>query len=96
MTALDHRTLETPARVRPALGLAVVNRVASFLRAWKNRREIYRLGEMSDAQLADIGLVRSDLHVAWRATAGVDPTATLGAISEARLRATERAARRVG
>jgi uncharacterized protein YjiS (DUF1127 family) len=95
MTALDHRTLEMPARVRPALGLRLINAVSAFLRAWKNRREIYHLGEMSDAQLADIGLVRGDLHVAWRTPMGTDPTSTLGSISEARLRAAEIAARRV-
>lgn len=96
MTALDHGTLDTPARVRPALGLHVINAVVGFLRAWKNRREIYRLGDMTDAQLADIGLVRSDLHVAWRVPMGCDPTSTLGSLSEARLRAAEFAARRVG
>lgn len=95
MTALDHGTLETPARVRPALGLRVINAVASLLRSWKNRREIYHLGQLSDAQLADIGLVRSDLHVAWQAPMGSDPTAMLGSLSEARLRAAEIAARRV-
>ena len=41
-----------------------VDAVSNFLRAWKNRREFYRLGEMSDAELSDIGLTRSDLNVA--------------------------------
>jgi uncharacterized protein YjiS (DUF1127 family) len=95
MSALDHSTFETPAHVRPALGLRVINQVGRFLRAWKNRREIYRLGDMSDAQLADIGLVRSDLHVAWQTPVGLDPTARLGTLSEARFRAAEAAARRV-
>lgn len=96
MTALEHTaTLERPASVRPALGLRVINGVARLYRAWRNRREIYHLGEMSDAQLADIGLVRGDLHVAWNAPLGTDPTERLGTISEARMRALEIAARRI-
>lgn len=95
MTALDHRTLELPDATRPALVARVLNTVVGVFRAWKNRREIYHLGELSDAQLADIGLVRADLHVAWRAPIGSDPTARLGAMSEARMRAAESAARRI-
>ena len=95
MTALDQRTLEMPARVRPALGLRLINAVSAFLRAWTNRRESYHLGERAAAPLADIGRGRRDLHVAWRTPMGTDPTSTLGSISEARLRAAEIAARRV-
>lgn len=103
MTALDTRTTLSPAIVRPALGLRVANAVvavasqfARIFRAWRNRREIYRLGEMSDAQLADIGLTRSDLHVVWQAPLTVDPTEQLGQLSEARIRAYEALARRIG
>lgn len=95
MTALEHSAIERPAHVRPALGLRIVNGVAKLIRAWRNRREIYQLGEMSDAQLADIGLVRGDLHVAWNAPLGIDPTEQLGWIAQARLRADEAAARRM-
>jgi uncharacterized protein YjiS (DUF1127 family) len=103
MTALDTRTTLSPATVRPALGLRVANAVvaaASYIakvyRAWRNRREIYRLGEMSDAQLADIGLTRSDLHVVWQMPIGIDPTEQLGQISETRMRAYQALARRIG
>lgn len=103
MTALDTRTTLSPATVRPALGLrvanaavAVITLLAKTFRAWRNRREIYRLGEMSDAQLADIGLTRSDLHVVWQTPFGIDPTEQLGQISEARIRAYEALARRIG
>ena len=103
MTALDTRTTLSSAPVRPALGLrvanaavAAVNLLAKIFRAWRNRREIYRLGEMSDAQLSDIGLTRSDLHVVWQSPFGVDPTEQLGQISEARIRAYEALARRIG
>lgn len=103
MTALDTRTTLTPAAARPALGLrvvnaglAVANQIAKHYRSWRNRREIYRLGEMSDAQLADIGLVRGDLHVVWQTPIGIDPTEQLGRMSEARIRAYEALARRIG
>ncbi len=103
MTALDTRTSLSPASVRPALGLrvanaavAATNHLAKIFRAWRNRREIYRLGEMSDAQLSDIGLTRGDLHVVWQTPIGVDPTEQLGQISEARIRAYEALARRIG
>jgi uncharacterized protein YjiS (DUF1127 family) len=103
MTALDTRSTLTPATTRPALGLRVVNaglavidQIAKFHRAWRNRREIYRLGEMSDAQLADIGLARGDLHVVWQTPIGVDPTEELGRMSQARMRAYEALARRIG
>lgn len=102
MTALDTRTTMTPAAVRPAIGMRVLNAVAAvainvekLYRAWRNRREIYRLGEMSDAQLADIGLVRGDLHVVWQSPIGIDPTEQLGHISAQRIRAYEALARRI-
>ena len=71
---------------RPALAARVVNAVSNFLRAWKNRRAFYRLGEMSDAELADIGLTRSDLSVAIDLPFGSDPTAHLGTMADARIR----------
>jgi uncharacterized protein YjiS (DUF1127 family) len=79
------------ASSRPAIFAGVFQRAFAFARALKNRREIYRLGVMTDIELADIGLTRTDLHVAVRAPLGVDPTARLGSIASAR----EAAARRV-
>lgn len=67
--------------------------VASFLRAWKNRREFYRLGEMSDTELADIGLTRADLSVAVDLPFGEDPTAHVGHVAAARQREIEAMAR---
>lgn len=93
MTTID-TAIVTAAAPRKALVQRVTNAMADFLRAWKNRREIYRLGELSDHQLADIGLTRGDLHVAWRTPISEDPTATLGTLAGARL-AAEDAARRV-
>jgi uncharacterized protein YjiS (DUF1127 family) len=92
--AAIHATQTMHEVARPASAAAsIVNAVANFLRAWKNRREFYRLGEMSDTELADIGLTRSDLTVAVDLPFGSDPTAHLGALAEARLREIDTMAR---
>ena len=71
---------ETAHAARPATNPVsrIVGAVSNFLRAWKNRREFYHLGQMSDAELADIGLTRSDLSVVVDLPLGSDPTAHLG------------------
>ena len=88
MTTLDRASAFAPSTrpvVRPAAILVrVANAVVSTLRAIKNRRIVYRLGEMSDWELADIGLRRSDLHVACNSPLGTDPTLELGVIATAR------------
>lgn len=86
MTTLDRTPFPLTGTIRPAMAVRVLNAFANALRALKNRREIYHLGSMTDAELADIGLTRGDLHVAWREPFGVDPTATLGVLAEARAR----------
>ena len=93
MTACDHATETTLAATRPAIAARFVNAVSDLIRAWKNRRAFYQLGEMSDSELADIGLTRSDLSVA--VSFGADPTAHLGPVSRAWIRQMEDAARRV-
>ena len=95
MTALDHATQTMHAATRPAALTRAANAVSAFFRAWKNRREFYRLGDMSDAELADIGLTRADLHVAVGLPFGIDPTARLGTIVKARSESVEDIARRV-
>ena len=55
-----------------------------FFCVWKNRREFDRLSEMSDAELADIGLMRNDLHVAGDLPFRLDRTAHLDAIVKSR------------
>lgn len=87
----------TASSAAPRLAWAVraANAVVAFLRAWKNRREFMHLGELTDAQLADIGLVRSDLHAAVGLPLGCDPTVHLSAVVGQRLRLAEDAARRV-
>lgn len=78
-----HFATDIKAR-RPAVLARGLNAVSQIFRAWMNRREFYRLGEMSDAELQDIGLTRGDLHVAIAQPSGLDPTLRLRAIVEAR------------
>ena len=90
-TAHAHPTMHIAAR--PTVLARAVNAASNFLRAWKNRREFYHLGEMSDTELSDIGLTRSDLTVVVDLPFGSDPTAHLGSVAEARQREIETMAR---
>jgi uncharacterized protein YjiS (DUF1127 family) len=72
----------------------LVQAISSAYTAFRNRREFYRLGELSDAELADIGLTRADLHVAVGQPFGMDPTASLNTMVRRRFD-DERAARSV-
>ena len=80
MTTLDHSSLTTRIAKRPNVVARLVVALANVWTAFKNRREIYRLGELSDAELADIGLTRTDLHVVIGHPFGIDPTASLNVI----------------
>jgi len=80
MTTLDGSMATRIAVVRPNAVVRVVTALANVWTAAKNRREIYRLGELSDTELADIGLTRADLHVAVGHPLGTDPTASLSMI----------------
>ncbi|NGN40361.1 DUF1127 domain-containing protein [Mesorhizobium sp. CGMCC 1.15528] len=95
MTTIDYaaKTMQTAAR--PAIAVRVVNWLFNLYRALKNRREFYRLGEMTDAELSDIGLTRADLHVVVNLPFGVDPTSRLGSMVSARSDLIEDMARRV-
>lgn len=94
MSTIAHAR-ETMSAGRRSPLTAIVNVVSKYLRAWKNRREFYRLGEMSDTELADIGLTRSDLSVVVDLPFGKDPTAHLGSLAAARQRDIEALARQV-
>ena len=96
MTTFDHATRSMPAAAQPAFAVRVVNTVVSVARALKNRRAFYRLADMTDAELADIGLTRADLSVAIALPLGSDPTAHLGSVADARTRRIDEMARRVG
>ena len=92
MTTIEHSTGRFAAT--ETLAVRVLNTVANLYRAWKNRRAFYRLGEMSDSELADIGLTRADLSVAVDLSFGEDPTERLTDITRSRA-AVEAAARAV-
>ena len=94
MSALNLATETMQSATRPVFAARVANAVSNFFRVWKNRREFYRLGEMSDAELSDIGLTRGDLHVV-SLPFGIDPTVRLGSIVQARTDQIEEMARRV-
>jgi uncharacterized protein YjiS (DUF1127 family) len=95
MTTIEFAS-ETPRiTTRPAVATRVHTALANAYVAWKNRRAFYRLGEMSDAELADIGLTRADLHVAVAVPFGRDPTVKLRAIASERADTIEDLARQV-
>ena len=83
MTTIEHSHYTMPA-ARPAISTRVLNLVWNAFRLYRNRRAIYHLGNLTDTELADIGLRRADLYIAARSPFGVDPTERLGVIAEAR------------
>jgi len=93
MTAFEFAAAPSSRTARAAKRLLRV--VADAWRTLMNRRAFYRLGELSDAELADIGLTRSDLHVAFDGPFGSDPTVRLRVIADERFNAVEDCARRV-
>jgi uncharacterized protein YjiS (DUF1127 family) len=95
MTTFEFATETSRTASRPAVATRVANAAVNLYRAWKNRRAFYRLGEMSDAELADIGLTRGDLHVAIDVPFGRDPTVTLRALAADRAETVEEIARKV-
>lgn len=57
------------------LGLpALLRSMASLFRAWRGRRRVMDMRDFDDAQLADIGLRRSDVHAALRLPLSSDPS----------------------
>ena len=93
MTTMDHCTAH---QAEPRAFAARARKVVSSLwRAFRNRRAFERLGEMSDAELADVGLTRADLLSASDPRFGDDPTARLGALAGERIREMEMLSRQV-
>lgn len=79
---------ETQASRPQALNLVslVTAKAAGLFRAVKNRREMYHLGQMSDVELADIGLRRGDLFEVSEIPLTMDPTGRLNSIAASRVR----------
>lgn len=94
MAAINHPALPIAAEPRRAFVARIAGVVANTLRIWRNRSAMRRLTELSDWELADIGLERDDLFVAYEGPLGGDPTQTLQRIARDRARA-EYAARQV-
>ncbi|MBX3570244.1 MAG: DUF1127 domain-containing protein [Rhizobiaceae bacterium] len=84
MSALDLAPETSLAAGRAALSTRVAVAAGKLFRAWQNRRAFYRLSDMTDMELRDIGLTRADLHVAVASPFGVDPTTRLRTIVETR------------
>ncbi len=59
--------------------------MTGLLRAIHNRRETNYLGQMSEVELADIGLRRGDLFEVSESPLKTDPTGRLSAIAASRL-----------
>jgi uncharacterized protein YjiS (DUF1127 family) len=95
MTTIDHTTQAAGFATRTNTVARLVQGIGNLYRAFKNRREFYRLGDMSEAELADIGLTRADLHVAFGRPFAIDPTSALGAVVRRRAEDEEDAARSV-
>jgi uncharacterized protein YjiS (DUF1127 family) len=92
MRTLDH-TPTIAAAPRQAVVARVVNLFSAVYRSWKNRRDFERLGQLSDTELADIGLRRVDLHAVDDLPFFVDPTQRLSVIAEQRVRSDEQRVR---
>ena len=84
MSALDLAPETTLGARRAGLSTRVLVAMANLYRAWQSRRAFYRLSDMTDLELRDIGLTRADLHVAMGSPFGTDPTVQLRIIVEAR------------
>lgn len=61
--------------------------IARLIQIWRNRRETESLLELSDHQLADIGLTRADVDCALRVPLTCDPTFSLRQARQSRLSA---------
>lgn len=94
MAIYDHSASRQSGFVS-VLAIRVVRVGKAALRAWNNRRQFRRLRDMSDWELADIGLQRDDLRDAWKRRIDTDPLRYLGALARSR-GTVEDAARRVG
>ncbi|HEY5818383.1 MAG TPA: DUF1127 domain-containing protein [Mesorhizobium sp.] len=89
MTAIDYSRSDPFARTRPTVANRTAGWIANSYRTWKNRRAFYQLAEMTDVELRDIGLVRSDLSVPMNVTLDFDPTAHLGKVARQRINSME-------
>jgi uncharacterized protein YjiS (DUF1127 family) len=83
----SHCSVSTSSAIA-GLAARAVNKTNAIFTAWHNRRAVYRLGQMSDHELSDIGLTRADLYAVKGGPLSVDPTARLGALVHGTCKAT--------
>jgi uncharacterized protein YjiS (DUF1127 family) len=95
VTAFDHISGTSRFATRPNVVVRLVQVAFKLVKAFRNRREFHRLGELSDAELADIGLTRADLQIAYGRPLDTDPTAALSLIVQRRAEDAEAGARSV-
>lgn len=92
MTAINYSRNDPFAATHPTFVNRASNWVSQAFTAWKNRRAFYRLGEMTDVELHDIGLTRGDLAIPSDFPLTYDPTAGLGKVARQRANRMEIAA----
>ena len=94
MAAVERSALSSPVGHRPALARQVLRGLAALWRTLRNREEMRKLSDLSDWELADIGLTRDDLMAAYEMPFTTDPTRMLDRRARERA-ALEAAARRI-
>ena len=66
MTSMHNSLYFGAARKTGSTFVGLWRAIVSLFAAYRNRRQVMRLEDFSDAQLADIGLTRSDVRYALR------------------------------
>lgn len=95
MTTIDYASSSATAAPRATVVTSAIVWASNAFRAWKNRRQFYKLAEMTDVELHDIGLTRGDLAVPSDLPFTYDPTSHLGRVARMRANRMEVAARSV-
>ena len=62
MSALDLAPETSLAARRTALSTRAVTAVGRLFVLWRNRRAFYRLSDLTDRELSDIGLTRAEIE----------------------------------
>ncbi|TWH00618.1 uncharacterized protein DUF1127 [Mesorhizobium sp. J18] len=77
MSAIEFVRLPLTAGTRSVGKVRVLRALNALFRTWRNRGEMRRLSEMTEWELADIGLTRRDLALACDGPMSSDPTRIL-------------------
>ncbi|WP_265515517.1 DUF1127 domain-containing protein [Nitratireductor luteus] len=86
MTVAHHSATPITAAARPGFAARVARAAAGLLTLWKSRRAMRHLNDLSDWELADLGLVREDIARAYEIPLLDDPTLRLQQIARKRAR----------